>query len=406
MSKKWYNFSLFALGTLISNIGSGAQAIALPLYILDLTGSGTLMGILVFLSYIPKILLSPIAGVFGDRINRKYLMVGLDYARGVIVFILGLFTYLKLLNIEILFIAQIFISILDTFFSPATSAMVADLVEENELVRANSILGIVGGISNIIGPIIGGVIYSLGGILFIFIINAISFLGSASFEIFIKYTPHKIKSALTFSFVMKEIKEGALFIIKKRGLIILMGFSMFMNFLFNPFFQIVLPFIVRRIFEYPPYFLGFLEGMFVVGILIANILLSMFLAKKDTGTLMKVGVVILEFTFLSFLYSLSPLGANRFFMILFAIGIGFSIPFIDNPAMANIMKMSPSIVRSRVMSMVNMLSQMMSPLGALLFGFILDKIPYYFLLIAIGVFTLSLSILFVFWAPREVFYPV
>ncbi len=404
-NKSWYNFLLFAAGTLVSNIGSGAQGIALPLYILDLTGSGTLMGTLTFLSYLPRILLSPIAGVVGDRINRKYIMVGLDYARGVIVLFLGVLVHYRLLTIPILFGTQLLLSTLDTFFGPVTSAMVAELVDEEELVRANSLLGIVGGISNIIGPVIGGIIYGLGGIFLIFIINAVSYLGSATFEIFIKYKPHITKSVFTLQNVLFDMKEGVSFLLKKRGLLILMGFSMFMNLVFNPFFQIVLPFIIRKIFSYPPSYVGLLEGVLVIGMLIANILLSVFLSKKDTGLLMKMGTVILESLFMLFLFSLSPLSGNSILITIGAIGIGFSIPFIDNPATANIMKMAPTYIRSRVMAFLNMVSQMMVPVGALFMGIIIDKAPYYTLLIGIGVFTFILSVAFIFWAPREVFYP-
>ncbi len=403
--KSWRNFLLFAAGTLVSNIGSGAQGIALPLYILDLTGSGTLMGTLTFLSFLPKILLSPIAGVFGDRINRKYLMVGLDYARGILILILGILVHFRLLTIPILFGFQIFLSTLDTFFGPATSAMIPDLIGKEELVRANSILGIVGGISQMIGPVIGGVIYGLGGIFLIFIINAISFLGSATFEIFIKYTSSAKKKLFSVKYLFSEIKEGITFVLKKRGLLILMGFSMFMNFVFDPFFRIVLPFIIRKIFKYPPSFVGFLEGALVGGVLVANILLSIFLSKEDTGKLIKGGTVLLETLFVLFLLSLSPLLGITSLIVIAVIGVGFSIPFINNPVMANIMKMAHGGIRSRVLSLLDMTSQMMIPFGALIFGFLLDKMPYYFLLIGIGVFTTILALLFIFWAPREVFYP-
>ncbi len=145
--------------------------------------------------------------------------------------------------------------------------------------------------------------------------------------------------------------------------------------------------------------------MLVGGVLIANILLSLFLSKKDTGKLIKGGTILLEILFVAFLFSLSPLSGYIPFIIVTAMGVGFSIPFIDNPVMANIMKMSPGNIRSRIMSLLEMASQMIVPLGALLFGFMLDRVPYYFLLIGIGSFTFVLAVLFIFFTPREVFYP-
>lgn len=69
------NFWLFAMGRFVSLVGSGVQDGALPLFILDLTGSGTIMGTFMIISMLPRLLLYPIAGVLGDRINRKWIMV-------------------------------------------------------------------------------------------------------------------------------------------------------------------------------------------------------------------------------------------------------------------------------------------------------------------------------------------
>jgi MFS transporter, DHA3 family, macrolide efflux protein len=69
------NLLLFIGGRLISLIGSGIQMIAIPLFILDYTGSGTLMGVFTMLCMIPMLLVAPLAGVLGDRWNRKGIAV-------------------------------------------------------------------------------------------------------------------------------------------------------------------------------------------------------------------------------------------------------------------------------------------------------------------------------------------
>ncbi|MBU7024593.1 MAG: MFS transporter, partial [Theionarchaea archaeon] len=72
------NFWLYYTGWLVSFIGTGVQDVALPLFILDLTGSGAVMGTFMILTVAPRLVMIPLAGVIGDRVNRKKIMVWTD----------------------------------------------------------------------------------------------------------------------------------------------------------------------------------------------------------------------------------------------------------------------------------------------------------------------------------------
>src|SRR6056297_971765 len=110
------NFYLYALGRLVSIIGSGIQQVAIPLFILDLTGSGTIMGTFVLVTNIPKLIFGPFAGVLGDRFDRKKIMVYMDFARGGLILLLALLARLNALEISGLMIAQFLISTFDITF--------------------------------------------------------------------------------------------------------------------------------------------------------------------------------------------------------------------------------------------------------------------------------------------------
>jgi len=101
------NFWLFAMGRFVSLVGSGVQDVALPLFILDLTGSGTIMGTFMIISMLPRLLLYPIAGILGNRINRKWIMVWMDFGRGVVIILLALLASKNLITIPILFGTQL-----------------------------------------------------------------------------------------------------------------------------------------------------------------------------------------------------------------------------------------------------------------------------------------------------------
>jgi MFS family permease len=98
--------------------------------VLDKTGSGTIMSIFIIAELIPRLLVNPIAGVIGDRYNRKKLMVWLDMARGI--FLFGVIAF-DLLNIQSLLAIQVVMSIMGAFFSAGISGMFPDLVKKEEL---------------------------------------------------------------------------------------------------------------------------------------------------------------------------------------------------------------------------------------------------------------------------------
>lgn len=158
------NLWMYMGGRFVSLIGSGIQMIALPLYILDLTGSGTLMGIFSLLTLVPVVITAPFSGIIGDRRNRKNIMITMDIGRGTLICLLGIIAMTGAFNIYILFIIQIFISIMDSLFNSSSAALMPDLISKGELIEANSLKGGFDAASNILGPVLGGLIYGIWGI--------------------------------------------------------------------------------------------------------------------------------------------------------------------------------------------------------------------------------------------------
>ncbi|MFN3692168.1 MAG: hypothetical protein ACK4R7_04680, partial [Fervidobacterium sp.] len=82
------NLALIISGRFESIIGAAALLVAMPLYILDLTKSGTVMGIVSVLQILPRLVTLPFGGVLGDRVNRKWWMITIDELRGIILLIM------------------------------------------------------------------------------------------------------------------------------------------------------------------------------------------------------------------------------------------------------------------------------------------------------------------------------
>lgn len=406
------NFWLYAIGRLVSLIGSGIQAVALPLYILDKTGSGSMMGIFAMLSMVPALLITPIAGVIGDRWNRKKIMVNLDYARGFIILLLALLTLTKRLNIPVLFIAQIFVSLMDSIFGSATAAMLPDLLSPEKLKWGNSIMATIRSLSGIIGPALGGIIYGILGIEWVFIINGASFILSAISEMFIKYTvPHDREKKFNLKIFIEDTKEGLKFIWDKKTLLSLLMLFMVLNFLANPIFIVALPYVFREVIGFSAQQFGYAQTFWTIGTLLGSIMVGTFLIKVPTSKLFKVGLLTMVYIAIIFSFEFFPIFQAAFggptwgYFLLISSSLlimGIFNMILNIPIDTYLQKMTPSDIRSRVFSVIGLLAQLAVPVGSLIFGVLLDKFPAYLVMMVISILLALISTVYIIRGPKEI----
>lgn len=401
------------LGRFISLIGSGIQMIALPLYILDLTGSGTLMGVFSVLSMVPALVSAPLAGIIGDRKNRRNVMITMDLGRGVLIAALGLLALTSKLNVYILFSSQVIISIMDSLFGSSSSAIMPDLISSEELMKGNSLKGGFDAASMILGPALGGVIYGVFGITMVFFINAASFFICAAFCLFMKY--HKEiekKEKISSKVFIKENMEALKFIGSKKGLLQLFIFAMFSNFLMAPMFDIIMPFVLKKQIGFTSQQYGYGMCFFTVGVLIGNIAIASLYKKFTSKILMRSGLIFETiFTMLGCAVMFPSIvkafgGATiTLFIVIVAcfLIIGIFNAFVNTPLSTNLQKLVPDEMRSRFFSLLGIMSQGAVPLGSLIYGIVLDRIPYAYLLVIVNIASLIVTSIFLIKACDEAY---
>lgn len=179
------NFIIIVIGQIISLFGNAIQRFSMSLYLLEFTGSTATFANILAISTIPYILFAPIAGMLSDRVNKKKIMVYLDFFCS---FLIGGYAIILLNGREhevIVAIVMFMLSICFTLYGPAVTSSIPQIVEEDKLTSANGVINQVGSIVNFAGPILAGVLYGIVGIKAIVIINAISFFASAIMELFL-----------------------------------------------------------------------------------------------------------------------------------------------------------------------------------------------------------------------------
>jgi MFS family permease len=171
------NFSLLWLGQVVSMCGDSFLIIAVPYYVYLLTGSVLQTGITVIVETLPRVLLSSLAGVFVDRWNRRWTMMIADLLRAVVLLLMLLVHSANLL--WLIYVALAAQAIISQFFTPASMALIPSLVEEEQLMSANSLSSLGQSVVRLIGPPIGGVLFTTLGLAGSVLMDSATYLFSA-----------------------------------------------------------------------------------------------------------------------------------------------------------------------------------------------------------------------------------
>ena len=172
------SFRQLWLGQVVSQMGDWFNTIALYTIILQLTGSGRDVGLLLVARFVPSFLFGPISGVVADRFSRRTIMIVSDMLRAVVV--LGFLLVRRADQLWIVYVLTVFQLGLSTFFEPAKTAAIPSIVEDRELVAANAISSVTWSAMLTIGAAIGGIITDAYGTNVAFVLDAATYLVSAA----------------------------------------------------------------------------------------------------------------------------------------------------------------------------------------------------------------------------------
>lgn len=259
-------------GQFVSALGDIAYSIALGFWILAVTGSTALMGTLMAASSLPRVLLSPFAGVIVDRSDRKWLLVLTDAIRGILVVFIGLASYLGFIRIWMVFLAGVLIGVCSAFFNPAVTSIIPDIVDQRKIMQANSAFNIIYTASGIVGSSAGGILFKVLGASFMFLFNGLSYLFSAITEIFIK-VPKIIHEKAKLHFIA-DMKDGFKFVWHFRGLRTLIIIAGVINFFAVMGIMLILPLFHQEKHLGPALYgitMGFFTGGLFLGFLITSL---------------------------------------------------------------------------------------------------------------------------------------
>ncbi len=194
------------------------------------------------------LILMPFGGVLADRHNKVKTMYITDFFRGFTILAVGLVIFLTDnpgTKIVLIFIMAIILGINAAFFQPASQSLLKFIVDEEDLQQASSYMQGSMSLQNLIGLILGGILYATIGIYYIFIINGVAYIISGITEIFIKYEVKKNEEATTLNLVIKDIISGVKYVFKFKLIFVIIVVALFLNFFISPIYENAMPYFIE-----------------------------------------------------------------------------------------------------------------------------------------------------------------
>ncbi|GAA0719606.1 MFS transporter [Clostridium malenominatum] len=396
------NFILFSLGKFISIFGASIYTFAMGLYVLKITGSGLNFATNLILSIIPMIIINPIAGVMADRLDKKKLVVLMDLANGTL--LLGLYVLSSMygLKINMIYASTFIMTIFTTIFGISFETAKPNIVSDKRLMSINSISKIIDSTSSILGPMIGGIVFSFMDIKFFIIFNGVCFILSGVSEIFIDFNfncknlDERIEKVNLFS----DIVEGFKYMRERRSLVSLFIIFISLNFFMGLSISIPLPFILNNVLNFTSKYYGISQGALPIGMILGAVFVKGVSEKYPYRQILMMTSIVLSICMI--LIGLPTLVINiqfssRIYLIYYCTILmftGIAISLIDIPLMYMLQRIITDEYRGRVLSLGISIAKIILPVALIISGLLVNSIPTYVLTFTGGIL-LSVIIIFV-----------
>lgn len=365
----WKNpdFVKLWLGQTVSNFGSGITGIALPLTaVLVLGATPAQMGVLGAANGLAVLTVSPIGGVWVDRIRRRPLLMAADLGRAALLTTVPLAALFGWLRIEQLYIVAALVGILTVLFNIAHPSYLPSLIAQEELVEGNSKLGISDSLAEIGGPAVAGPLVQLLSAPFTLVFDALSFLFSAACLTLIR-TQEPLPGLEERMSLWRDLIDG-LKLVLKNPLLRNLAISAAIFECFGNFVGALYALYIIRQLGIPPLFLGFLIAAGGLSALIGAFLAERVVRSLGLGKAIGAGL---------FLYGafglLTPLAGGPLVLALTLLFLAqlmgdasVSVYLISEVSLRQ--SLVPAAMLGRINASMQFLSQGVAPIGALFAG--------------------------------------
>jgi MFS family permease len=284
------NYRLLWMGGTVSAAGDQFYMVALPWLILQLTGSGVVMGGIMTMGAVPRAVLMLLGGAVTDRISPRKVMMTTALCRTVLVAALAALVFAHHQQLWQLYFLSFFFGTADAFAAPAAQAFLPSIVAREQLPAANSVSQVTGQITTLAVPGPAGMVVAALGTAWAFFIDAVSFLFIIA-ALWKLPDPPKADSATPRKNMIRSILDGLLYVKNDIPLRSFMLVIAVLNFCIAGPFSVGIAFVSKRQFGSPMAY-GLLMSSLAAGSLAGLLLAGVWKLRKRGRLLLAVSVLI------------------------------------------------------------------------------------------------------------------
>ena len=170
------NFRLFIFGQAISLCGTWMQTVAVSWLVLQMTHSGTQLGLVVAAQFLPILLFGAWGGVVADRFSKRHILYVTQTLSGLLAFILGLLVISHSVELWMVYALALCLGLVNSIDNPTRQSFVIEMVGPKNLRNAVTLNSTMINAARVIGPSIAGILIATVGIGTCFIANAVSYI--------------------------------------------------------------------------------------------------------------------------------------------------------------------------------------------------------------------------------------
>ncbi|MBE9048713.1 MFS transporter [Pleurocapsales cyanobacterium LEGE 10410] len=366
-------FFIVWMGQVVSLLGTKLTEFALGFWILEQTyqdtGTITQFALTILFMYLPKVVISPLAGVLIDRWNRRSAMIMSDLGTGLITLVVLSLVWSNNLLVWHIYLALIASSSLNAFQQPAYTAAIAQLVPTDKLSRANGMVQVSFAIAKIAAPAIAGLLMKYFGLRTILFIDISTFVVAIITLISVKFPTFKRSTRVKRKVVNQVIADavaGWNYIVLRPGLVRLVCFIAISYFTMGMLEVVLWPLLYQPDSTEQ---LGIVLSVGGCGMLLGSVLMSLWSGPQN-----RVKAIIGFVGFQGLIVLIGGLKISPFVLAIGIFGYLFSQPIIISCNQAIWQSKVPSRLQGRVFALQQTLERSLAICAYLLAGPLVDNV--------------------------------
>jgi MFS transporter, DHA3 family, macrolide efflux protein len=387
LKKATYHLWTFTISKMISSFGAQVYAFAVSFYILQATGSATSFAANLVCNILPRTLAAPFAGYIVDKYPRKIIVIAAQLATTLAIGGLLAVSLTSGLSLTAIYITSCILSLTSMFSGVTFTSSVTGLVDEARVQRAMSLNQMSISFASIASPAVGGLLYgavSMPVFLITYMIaSVIAVLLESTMNFNLFANRKETAEGEQKESMWQSMKAGVSYLKLQPLLMVIIWVSLLVNFLFGAF-EVGYSFVLIEKLKMASQHFGFTQGAFAVGMLLFSIYFSIRKEVRFPLIVAKRGIIgmgiIMGAIALPLLIKMSYNGYFGYYTLAM-FGLGSLVIIVNTPMQVMMQKQIADDFKGRVFSILETMAMALMPLGMVLYGFLYDVFPAYWVLI-------------------------